>query len=407
MLAFAAVQAALWSHAKTEARVIARDTAALVARSGVAAGDAQSSASAILADRHDPERCHGRRHGESWHRRRHGDGRRAGHHPRHVVVVLRHRRGPRRGAHPTVTPDPPTRLAFRTSAHRCATFTRTRRRGDRGSSDALGAALIAPAAIGLALVILFLGRSVDGRATVQSAAESAAQAAAQERSPAAAIAAAQQVGEAMLVDVTSCSDPSVAVDTSAFGPGGQRGRHRRLHGVGGRPRADRPAGADLDGDGLRHHRPVPIGGWLTDGRDRVDIAEAARRGQGDRGSGLVTGITLIFAFTFLGLVWLARDVDRSVSNRSTAQSIAFQAARSGAQAATVADLRTGDAVVIDGDTARASASRTATALFDSYGVAGTITSIAVEDDRVTVSVSITDAGKTVTGLGTVRSERAP
>ena len=100
-------------------------------------------------------------------------------------------------------------------------FTRTRAAGaDRGSSDALGAALIAPAAIALALVILFLGRSVDGRATVQSAAESAAQAAAQERSPAAAIAAAQQVGEAMLVDVTSCSDPSVAVDTSAFGPGG-------------------------------------------------------------------------------------------------------------------------------------------------------------------------------------------
>ena len=60
-----------------------------------------------------------------------------------------------------------------------------------------------------------------------------------------------------------------------------------------------------------------------------DFTEAARRWQGDRGSGLVTGITLIFAFTFLGLVWLARDVDRSVSNRSTAQSIAFQAARSG------------------------------------------------------------------------------
>ena len=48
VLAFAAVQAAMWSHAKTEARVIARDTAALVARSGVAAPDARSSASAIL-----------------------------------------------------------------------------------------------------------------------------------------------------------------------------------------------------------------------------------------------------------------------------------------------------------------------------------------------------------------------
>ena len=48
LLAFAAVQAALWSHAKTEARVVARDTAALVARSGVTPFDAQSSASAIL-----------------------------------------------------------------------------------------------------------------------------------------------------------------------------------------------------------------------------------------------------------------------------------------------------------------------------------------------------------------------
>ncbi len=47
-LAFAAFQAALWTHARTEARVVARDTAALVARSSVAAGDAQASATAIL-----------------------------------------------------------------------------------------------------------------------------------------------------------------------------------------------------------------------------------------------------------------------------------------------------------------------------------------------------------------------
>jgi hypothetical protein len=48
VLAFAAFQAALWSHARTEARVVARDTAALVARSGVAAADARASATAIL-----------------------------------------------------------------------------------------------------------------------------------------------------------------------------------------------------------------------------------------------------------------------------------------------------------------------------------------------------------------------
>jgi len=48
VLAFAAFQAALWSHAKTEARVVARDTAALIARSGVSPGDAQASAATVL-----------------------------------------------------------------------------------------------------------------------------------------------------------------------------------------------------------------------------------------------------------------------------------------------------------------------------------------------------------------------
>jgi hypothetical protein len=48
-LAFAAWQAALWSHARTETRVVARDTAALVARSGIGAGEAAGSAQAVLA----------------------------------------------------------------------------------------------------------------------------------------------------------------------------------------------------------------------------------------------------------------------------------------------------------------------------------------------------------------------
>ena len=48
VLAFGAFQAALWSRAKTEARVVARDTAALIARSGVAPSDAQTAAASIL-----------------------------------------------------------------------------------------------------------------------------------------------------------------------------------------------------------------------------------------------------------------------------------------------------------------------------------------------------------------------
>jgi hypothetical protein len=48
VIAFAAVQAALWGHARTEARIVARDTASLVARSGVHPTTAASSARAVL-----------------------------------------------------------------------------------------------------------------------------------------------------------------------------------------------------------------------------------------------------------------------------------------------------------------------------------------------------------------------
>lgn len=48
VLGLAAFQAALWSHARTEVRVVARDTAALVARSGADPASASASASAML-----------------------------------------------------------------------------------------------------------------------------------------------------------------------------------------------------------------------------------------------------------------------------------------------------------------------------------------------------------------------
>ena len=94
-------------------------------------------------------------------------------------------------------------------------------RRDRGAADALALVLIAPAVIGLALLVVMLGRSVDSRAQAQSAAEAAAQAAALERSPGAAGTAARRVAQAMLVDHDSCSTPSVHVDTTAFRPGGE------------------------------------------------------------------------------------------------------------------------------------------------------------------------------------------
>lgn len=132
------------------------------------------------------------------------------------------------------------------------------------------------------------------------------------------------------------------------------------------------------------------------------------RCRGDRGSGLVTAIVLIFAFTFLGLVWLARDVDRGISNRSAAQSIAFQAARSGAQASAIRELRSEAGVAtVEPAAARRAATRIAEALFASYDVDGSVTSIEIVDALVSVTVRIVDGGITVTGSATVRAERAP
>ena len=91
---------------------------------------------------------------------------------------------------------------------------------DRGAADAFGLVLIAPVAIGLAVLVVFLSRQVDARAQVRTAAESAAQAAALERSPSAAETAARLVVGAMLTDPDTCAAPSADVDLTQFGPGG-------------------------------------------------------------------------------------------------------------------------------------------------------------------------------------------
>ena len=50
VLMFAAFQAAMWNHARTEARVIAREAAVLVARDRLPDSQAAAAASASLAD---------------------------------------------------------------------------------------------------------------------------------------------------------------------------------------------------------------------------------------------------------------------------------------------------------------------------------------------------------------------
>jgi hypothetical protein len=133
------------------------------------------------------------------------------------------------------------------------------------------------------------------------------------------------------------------------------------------------------------------------------------RGRGDRGSATVTGVVLMFAFTAAAIIWLARDVDRAVSDRASAQSIAFQAARSGAQQVDIAALRVrpGAPISIDPALARPAVESTAARLLDAYGLDGMVTAIDVAGDRVTVSLEVRTAGRTVTGTGSVRAQAAP
>jgi Tfp pilus assembly protein PilX len=135
----------------------------------------------------------------------------------------------------------------------------------------------------------------------------------------------------------------------------------------------------------------------------------ARRGRGERGSAMVAALVLLFAFTAGGVIWLSRDVNRRVSNQSAAQSIAFQAARSGAQQVSVGSLRDGgaDTIVIDVAGASQQATAVANRLFEEYGVTGTVDGIAVEGQTVTVTVTITDPVGDVTGVGSARPETGP
>ena len=92
---------------------------------------------------------------------------------------------------------------------------------DRGAAEVVAAIMIAPVVVGFTVLVFFLGRQVDSRASVRTAADSAAQAAARQRDPAAADVAARQTAVEMLSDSSTCTGgPTVAVDLSDFRPGG-------------------------------------------------------------------------------------------------------------------------------------------------------------------------------------------
>lgn len=106
---------------------------------------------------------------------------------------------------------------------------------------------------------------------------------------------------------------------------------------------------------------------------------------------MVTGLVLMFAFTSFAVIWLARDVNRSVSNGSAVQAVAFQAARSGAQQLDAGALRDGGAVVIDEPAARAAARRTADEMLANYRLELEDIVVVVAGTEVRVTLTIRDA----------------
>jgi hypothetical protein len=133
---------------------------------------------------------------------------------------------------------------------------------------------------------------------------------------------------------------------------------------------------------------------------RTDASERPRRARGERGTAFVAALVVMFTVTGVAAIWLARDVNQRVSDRSALQSVAFQAARAGAQQLAVSDLRdTGTAgLVIDESSARSAAHDAAFRLAESYELDLRIVSQGYGDDAATwtVTVAVTDESENVT-----------
>lgn len=131
--------------------------------------------------------------------------------------------------------------------------------------------------------------------------------------------------------------------------------------------------------------------------NRVPATRAApRRLRGDRGQAFVVALVVLFTFTGAAAVWLARDVNQRVSDRSALQSVAFQAARAGAQQIDVGSLRDGsvESVVIDEASAREAAAEAAHRLAEQYDLEARIIDQGYDGGRTdtwAVTLALTDA----------------
>ena len=127
---------------------------------------------------------------------------------------------------------------------------------------------------------------------------------------------------------------------------------------------------------------------------------------GDRGSAVVSSLVVLSVLTVGSVIWMARDVSTTISLRSDATEIAFQAARAGAQGLDVAALRGDDPqVALDPADAEQRARMAAQALFDSTGVEGVVTQVSVIGDRVQVAVEVVAPTAVIEGRATVLAVR--
>jgi len=109
----------------------------------------------------------------------------------------------------------------------------------------------------------------------------------------------------------------------------------------------------------------------------------------DHGSAMVSALVTLTTVTVGAVLWLARDVDTSLSIRSTADAIAFQAARSGAQQLQIGSLRgAAPAVRVDPASAARAARSTADLLLDREGLEGEVIAVTAVDEWVRVTLRI-------------------
>ena len=130
--------------------------------------------------------------------------------------------------------------------------------------------------------------------------------------------------------------------------------------------------------------------------------------------GIITGLVVMFSFTFSALVYLVRDVDRGISHRAPAQAVAFQAARSGAQQIDPQSLRTGQPEMVRLDPVAAErAAREAVSqsmrsqALDDPGQRVQVVEIVVGTHQVEVHVEIRDGARVATGYGVAHSVVGP